>query len=123
MRKIALTSLLVLISFPLFCQEALVTCKLGECTLCDVFETIANIINFVLFTIVPAVAILMMAIGGVYYISSFGQPDKIQKAHSVLRAAFIGAIIAYGGWMIISLVLFTLGVNSSFGEWATIPGC
>jgi FtsH-binding integral membrane protein len=114
---------LLLIPLSSFAQqdEGLVPCGPGTskpvCTLCDLFVMISRIVNFILFRIVPALAALMIALGGIMYVIAFvspsGGPEMLNKAKSVLKAVFFGLLIAYGAWLIVNTFFWAIGVN----EW------
>lgn len=103
--------------------EGLVPCGPGTekevCELCDFFDMIARIVDFILFKIVPALAALMIAIGGFMYIVSFlgpeGGPGMLNKAKAVLKAVFFGLLIAYGAWLIVNTFFWAIGVSSWTG--------
>lgn len=111
-------------------SEGLVPCGPGTskqtCTLCDFFVMIARIIDFIFFKIVPALLVLMIAIGGFMYIVAFlgpegGGPGMLGKAKSTIQAALFGALIVYGSWIIIDLFLTVIGAKDKFlGSWNTI---
>lgn len=116
------------ISFVLFpavslADDGLVPCGPGTskqtCELCDFFVMIANIVNFVLFRIVPALAALMIALGGLMYVIAFlgpeGGPGMLSKAKALLKAVFFGLLIAYGAWLIVNTFFWAVGVSSWTG--------
>ena len=85
------------------------------CTLCDFFRMIERIIDFVLFKIVPALAVLMIAIGGFMYIVAYvglaeGGPEMLSRAKSLFKSVIIGLLIAYGAWLIINTFFWAIGV-------------
>jgi len=115
----------IMLFLPLIVFGAgLVPCEPGECTLCDFFVMVANIINFLLFNILPSLAILMLVIAGFLYIVAYftpdGGPEGINRAKSLLKAVFFGLLIAYGAWLIVTEVFQLLGVTSEFGNWDSI---
>jgi type IV secretory pathway VirB2 component (pilin) len=83
------------------------------CKLCHLFVLFDNIVKFVLFDIVPPIAILMVVIGGVMFFAAVGDPAKIGKATSLLTAVVIGLVIIYGAWLLINLFFSLIGV----AEW------
>jgi len=127
MKKTILIVLLGLLFFSFFTPvyAGLVPCGLSEddpdqpgdqtvpCQLCHFFVMIDNIIDFLLFRIVPVLAALMIAIGGAMYIVSQGQPEKLSRAKGLFTAVVIGIIIIYGAWAIINTFLTFIGV----AEW------
>jgi len=95
------------------------------CTICDFFVLISNVINFVLFTIVPPLAILLLAVGGFMYMVSYvapGQgPNLISRAKSVIVSTLIGLVIIYGAFVIVGTFLSLIGLASwttdIYGNW------
>lgn len=63
-----------------------------------------SITNIIVSFIGP-VAILMLIVSGVMYITSGGEDDKMQKAKRMLIATIVGIIIIYGAFAIVSTVL------------------
>ena len=129
MRKIFPLFLLAALLFPLISYAGLVPCGPGTggapyCTLCHFFVLIANIYEFIIKTIVPSLAGLMVAVAGFFYVTAFfgeGGANAVGKGGAVLKAAVIGILIAYGSWLIVHTVFFVLGVNPQFlGSWNTI---
>ena len=94
-------------------QEGLVTCG-GEtqpaCELCHLFQLINNILNWVLFVLVPIIAPIFIVVGGIYLLIARGNPEMFNKGKSVLTATIIGLIIVYTAYVLLSTVLTTLGV-------------
>ncbi len=99
-------------------SEGLVPCGTEgcPCTLCDLFVMFSRIINYVLFEIVPVVAVLMIAIGGFMFMLAYagkGGPDTLSKARALLKSVAIGLILIYAAWIIINSFFMVIGVN----EW------
>mgnify|MGYP001585914087 CR=1 FL=1 len=125
--KSILFLIVVLISLlPLFAQqvqaEGLVPCGRANdpnatpeekkpCQLCHIFILFQKILNFLFFQIVPVLAILMVAIAGMYFIFAGGQPGNIETAKSMLRGTAIALLIIYGSWLVINLFFTVIGVN------------
>lgn len=85
-------------------------------TKCDfnaIMDTINRIINFVLFGLSIPIVAIMVAYAGVLYLFS-GVSDQKSKAKEILSNAVIGLVIAFCAYIIIHLVLKTLGYN---GTW------
>jgi len=89
------------------------------CTLCHFFVMLDNIIDFLLFRVVPVLGALMIAIGGVMYIISQGKPEMLSRVKSLFTAIIIGLVIIYGAWLIVNLFLTTIGVAewTGLGTW------
>ena len=112
---------------PFVSFAALVPCGPGtskpNCQLCDLFVMFKNIVNFIIFDIVPPLAALIIAIGGFIWIFSMGEPDKIERAKKLFLAVGLGLLIIYGAWAIINTFFWALGVTvwEGWGNWWTIP--
>ena len=78
-------------------------------------------VDAILFKIVPALAVFMVAIGGLLYIFAFfgiagGKgPEGLAKAKSVLKTVVIGLILVYGAWLIVNTFFWAIGVQSWTG--------
>ncbi len=97
------------------------------CELCDFFVMAQKIVNFVLFTIVPPVAILLTVIAGVFFILGSGyDPSLIVKGKTALGSIAVGLLIIYGSWLMVNLFFTTIGLaNTDFGrrigQWFVFP--
>lgn len=85
------------------------------CKLIDIFKVFKNILEFVWFSIIPPIAILMLIIGGIMFITSSGNPDALKKSKALLTSIVIGLIIIYGAWLVINLFFTIIGVESWTG--------
>lgn len=108
-----------------YCQQ-IVPCGPGtsktNCTLCDLFTLVKNILDCVLFRIVPVVAVLLIAYGGLLMIIAYAEgsgEEKLGKAKKTISAVIIGLLIIYGSWLIVDTFLKTIGYINS-GSWNTI---
>ncbi len=97
--------------------EGLVPCKLGECTICHLFELFVNIINIALSCVVPLLATFLFLYGGIVFYLSRGIPEKINKGRNIMTHTVVGVIIIYGAWVIVNSFLIVLGVSD---DWAKI---
>lgn len=139
MKKIFLIIFLVsLLSFLVTfqAQAGLVPCGLSQddpdqpgeqnipCQLCHLFVLFKNIIDFLLFKIVPTLAILFLVIAGVMYMLAYleviGNPNWISQARSLIWAVVIGMIIIYGAWLIVNLFFQVIGINK-LNDFKTLP--
>lgn len=119
MKKIIL--ILFLIIFPVFVQAAgLVPCGgPGEpvCTFCHLFVMFNNVIKFVMFNLVPPVAVLMLVVGGIMYFFAGTSPSALTSAKSIITSVAIGLMIIFCSWVIVNTVLVKSGiVNTSAGS-------
>ena len=106
-----------LIPIIIFAQSPLVPCQGPDCKLCHIFVMFGNIVNFILFTIVPPIAVLVLIIGGLLFYFSVGDPKKIETAKSLIGSTIMGVFIVYFAWSIVVLVFTAVGVTQWDGWW------
>lgn len=120
------TLLLLLFAAPFVFAQGLVPCGYDlnnngfyepseRCTFCDVFSLVDRILDFVFFAIVPAIAVLMVVVGGTYFIFSQGNPANIQRGRDILKSVVFGLLIVYGSWLVINLFFVAIGVQTWTG--------
>ncbi len=92
-------------------------CCLTPCTFCHFFVMAKGAIDFVLFKLVPPIAILMLVIGGAMFMvasfSEWGGPVTLGQAKKLITSVVIGLIIIFASWILINLFFQVIGV----GEW------
>jgi len=88
------------------------------CTLCHLFQMFKNIVDFVLFSIVPPVAVLMLVIGGFMFFFAGGNPGNLSRAKSIITSVVIGLIIVYTAWLIVNTFFAVIGV----ADWTGLRG-
>lgn len=86
------------------------------CKLCHIFILFQNILNFLLFEIVPVLAILAIAWAGVIFITSSGNPGSITHGKEILKSVALALLIVYGAWLLINLFFLVIGVN----DWTNL---
>ena len=84
----------------------------NACQFCDLFVVFNNIIKFLLFCLVPPLAVVGIVISGIYFIFAGGNPGMITQGKDVLRAVAIGLIIVFCAWLLINLFFTFIGVAS-----------
>ena len=64
------------------------------------------------------VLFIMLVVGGFYYLTSFGNPEKIKKAQGTLKFAVIGFVLFLCSYLILKIidVLFLKGSGNSLFE-------
>lgn len=86
------------------------------CQLCHFFIMFDRIVDFIMFTLVPIVAVLMLVIGGIMFFLATGNPGALTQAKSVITSVIVGLIIIYAAWIIVNMFLAVIGVaNTNFG--------
>lgn len=119
MKKIIFLTVLLSVFVPLLAQgQALVPCGGPDCpcTLCHFFLMLQRIVNYLLFSIAPILAVLMIVIGGAMMMSAYASQsgaEKINQSRKLFGAIVVGLIIIYGAWILINMFLATIGV----AEW------
>ncbi|MDO8655214.1 MAG: hypothetical protein Q7R48_02180 [bacterium] len=89
-----------------------------HCQFCDIFSLVDRILDFVMFAIVPAIAVLMVVVGGTYFTFSQGDPANIQRGRDILKSVVFGLLIVYGSWLVINLFFVMIGVQ----QWTGLGG-
>ena len=91
----------------------------GDCSLEDFIAIGINIANLIL-RYVGIFALLMFIIGGVVWIGSAGNPQKVQTGKKIIQGALVGMIIVLCASLIIRFVIQSLGVDTSFIKYMNI---
>ncbi len=87
------------------------------CEFCHLFVMIERVIDLVLFTLVPPIAVLMLAIGGGMFFFASGNQELLGKSRQLLWSVVIGLIIIYSAWILIGMFLSIIGVaQTEFGS-------
>lgn len=139
-KKILFITFFVLLAAPLMSTAArsncpttgLVPCGTGPagecpCQLCDFFVMAGKIVNFLLFTIVPPLAVLMVVIGGAFFILGSGyDPSLVSKGKAILSSVAIGLLLVYGSWVIVNLFFVAIGLaqtdlGNAISQWFVFP--
>jgi hypothetical protein len=92
----------------------------NPCQLCHLFVLLNNIFEFLITRIVPVVAVLMIAIGGLLFVISAENPQNIEKAKEIFKSVAIGLLLIFSAWLIVNLFLTVVGVASWTGKWFQI---
>ncbi len=118
---------LAFLPLPAAAQSLVSACwESGDCTGCDFITLFVNIAQWVL-SVVSAVAMLMVVIGGLMWIISAGNAERVQRGQQILIGAVIGVALVLSGYLIVNFAIASLlGQDSSgdppqlFGEdWST----
>lgn len=65
---------------------------------------LTNVMNF-LISIFGALAVLMVIVGGVMYIISAGDPQRVEMAKKTIMGAVIGVVVALMAWVIVNTIV------------------
>ena len=122
-KKIFLISFLVFFLLPVLVRAAgLVPCGgSGEdpCTLCHLFVLRNNIIKFVMFKLVPGLAVLMLIVGGIMFFFAGAKPETLKQARGVITSVVIGLLLVFCAWIIVNTIFVKAGIvkTPSLSNW------
>lgn len=100
-------------------DAALVTCDTSEnpkaCTVCDLVALAKRIIDFVLFELAPAIAVLLYLWAG-FTILLGSTPLKIGEGKTIFWNTTVGLVIMFSAWMITNTILKSLAADSDVAD-------
>jgi len=113
------------VAAPVFAADqaatGLVTCgndSTNPCTLTDLIGggtnkgLLGNVIDFVLETIVPVLAVAGLVIAGIMMMTSAGDPGKFTAAKKGMIWIIAGIIIVYSAWFLVTGFVTAIGGQS-----------
>ncbi|OGY44693.1 MAG: hypothetical protein A3J62_01160 [Candidatus Buchananbacteria bacterium RIFCSPHIGHO2_02_FULL_38_8] len=77
------------------------------CNLNSLLQTIINFTQLIL-AVTGSAALLMFTYGGVMFIISSGNQERITKGKEILKAAAIGIVLIFTSWLIINFTIYAL---------------
>ncbi|MBU4360474.1 pilin [Candidatus Parcubacteria bacterium] len=89
--------------------------KKGNCGICDVLELMSKIAKFIL-TLSASLALLFFVIGGLMWIISQGNPEKIQAGKKIFLGSILGLGIVYFAWVGVNFILYNFSGSQQNGE-------
>jgi hypothetical protein len=98
----------------------------NACKFCHLFVLFNNLIKFLLFCIVPPIAVAGIVMAGVFFIFSRGNPGTITKAKGIIEAVLIGLFIVFTAWLLINVFFTYINVAEWTGlskGWFTFEAC
>ena len=92
----------------------------GDCTLDD-FVRIFTFYYTRIFGLIGSIALLMFIYGGVMFLISSGNSEKVTQAKQIIIGAVIGLVIVFASYAIIQFTFDALGIEGAgSGGWAKI---
>lgn len=106
-----------------------------RCTITDLVTVGVNIAYLIL-GLIGTLALLMFVYGGIMFLISSGNQEKVTKAKSILVNAVIGIVIVFSAWLIVNFIIVALtqgqaglgqtgtlfeGESGAEQPWATPP--
>ncbi len=124
---IAVIAVLVLFSFIPGTANAqgLVPCGgpgQPPCEICHVFQLFGNIVNTIVWRLVPAIATIMIIVTGIRFFTAMGKPSELEKIKAMFRGIAFGFLIVVLAWSITVALYSVMGAGTPVGWW-NIPGC
>jgi hypothetical protein len=96
-------------------------CECEPCTLCHLFVLFKRIVDFLAKDILFPLAVLMIIIGGVMFLTAAGNPERIGTAKKILTSTVMGLVIIFLAWLIVDTIIMVLTpANSPFRNWNEI---
>ncbi|MCK5413657.1 MAG: hypothetical protein KAI57_04795 [Candidatus Pacebacteria bacterium] len=94
---ITITSTFLLLAYPVFGASSF---SIGDKLVVDILN---DLIGFIL-SIIGKIALLMLVVGGIYYIVSGSNPDGQLKAKKLITYAILGIILTLISFAIVELM-------------------
>lgn len=91
---------------------------------CGVREMVLTVINIsqLILGMVGSVALLMFIYGGIVWLTSAGNTDRVQKGKNIFIAALVGIAIIFSSSMVINFVVAALSGQQPGGDVQLFPG-
>lgn len=91
------------------------------CTsLCDLVATTANVIYFFIGVVIWIVAPIMVAVSGILFMISRGNPGKLEAAKKTITTTIVGLLIVLSAYLIV--YTFVAALNEISGGQTNIGG-
>ncbi len=85
--------------------------KTGDCQLSDLMRLVTNLSNIML-GLIGAIVLLMFVYGGLIFLTSAGNRERVEKGKRVMVGSLIGMAIVFMSYTIVGFVFNILGVNN-----------
>ena len=76
-------------------------------------QMLSGIIDFLIFTVAPIIAVCVILYGGFLYLTSLGSAEKRTQANGMFVKAVAGLAIAMVAWILVKFILVQLGVDTT----------
>jgi type IV secretory pathway VirB2 component (pilin) len=81
----------------------------AACTFNDFIDMIDGVIQFVMTSIVPPIAVVTVVIAAINLMTSSGDPGKLEQAKKTIIWIIFGLVVIYGAWAIVKGFIIALG--------------
>lgn len=85
------------------------TKTVAACGLCDFFLLISNIFQFIAFKLAPPVAGFLFLAAGILFLVSGGSEERASQAKKIFVNAFLGLVVIYTSFLIVSTLINIIG--------------
>ncbi|MDP3990750.1 MAG: hypothetical protein Q8P63_00355 [Candidatus Nealsonbacteria bacterium] len=97
----------------------------ASCQFCHFFVLLNNIIELVVFRLVPIFAALMLVIGGIMFFLGGAKASMLLQAKGILTSVAVGLIIIFSAWVVVNTLLTKSGIvdpvrGRAIWEWNKI---
>lgn len=75
-----------------------------QCDFSDLVSMFGRIIYLLINFFAPAIAIILLIVGGIIYLTSMGDPMKLLMAKNRIFYVVVGAIIIMTAWLVVELI-------------------
>jgi hypothetical protein len=79
----------------------------GACGIKELVQVGINVTRVIL-GVLGSFALLMFVYGGIMFLISIGNQERVQKAKSILTNAVIGILIVLSAWVIVNFIILAL---------------
>jgi len=80
-----------------------------NCTFDNLITMVNTVINFIVFNIVPPIAVVTVVIAAINLMTSAGDPGKLEQAKKTIIWIILGLVVIYGAWAIVKGFITALG--------------
>ncbi|MBU4480709.1 hypothetical protein KKH59_00115 [Patescibacteria group bacterium] len=94
----------------------------APCNLCFMFQMIKNILDFIT-KLAVGITVFILVIAGLLYAFSAGDTGRIETAKQAMTYALIGLAVIFIAWLIINVILATMGYTHPLGGQWSIVDC
>lgn len=94
----------------------------APCTLCHIFVLAEKIIDFLMWTAAPVLAVLGFTWGGFKILVSGANPGLRSDGIRIMKTVIVGLLIVFGAWIIVNELLQFFANRGHFDPrpWTTI---
>jgi len=113
----------LIFNFAQAAQAGLVPCGPGktkaECQWEDFFQLAKNIIDFLMYIVIPLATVMIVA-GGIFILTAGDSTSRVAKGKEIITSAVVGLLIALLSWLVIDTIIKIVAVGwdgLEIGPW------